>query len=101
MKTTTFNCDKCGAIFPSDGVNALVVEDNILCDVKLSINKLGEQYRTVTDSSKHMCRQCLETLGFNFYWSDNTNKKEDRPTYQSLEDKFVELLTELGVKFEE
>ena len=103
MRTILFDCDKCGQPFESnryDNPEPFVTEGetNILLEVKITItNPAGT--RSSTTQVKQVCRECLKELGLDFTFSDRS--ASDYPMPISLQDKFIDMLSELGVKFEE
>ena len=102
MKTTIFFCDKCSQSFSSDGIDRPIPvingdAKNVLLEVKVEIaSKVDREAQTI---SKQICRDCLKKLGLSF--DTHHNIENSYPTQPSLEDKLIEILSELGVKFEE
>ena len=108
MKTTVFNCDKCGQAFEASDIDRpKPFKSNVLLEVSIKIGaNIKSSYqrpttvnaRTTTVNAQ-ICRKCLKNLGLDF--SFDTEKEYEEPTYLSLQDKFINILSELGVKFEE
>ena len=104
MKTTVFNCDKCGQPFEAAGdrPKPFITEGktNILLDVQVNISKnLAWKSTDEVTITKQICQDCLKKVGLTF--TDLPVKQQHTPNRESLEDKFIDILSELGVKFEE
>lgn len=98
-----YYCDNCNESFAVDSYNRTKPNgENILTTVSIVISAVGQEtssYSDKTKAEKHICRACLEKIGLVFDLS--RQHKDDTPTHVSLQDKLMEVLSELGVKFEE
>jgi hypothetical protein len=107
MKTTVFNCDKCGQPFDADYNSKPKVftrsrdeQPIYLTQVEVKITEVDPYSHSETKRAvKHICTECLKNIGLEFGMIRGAQYK--LPTVATLEDKIIDLLQNLNVKFEE
>ena len=98
MKTTVYVCDKCRQ----------AKQENELVEVKASLilpkgfSDVSFNTMISTKEPKHMCKECLQTLGLfkDSLDGDKVVKQKEPELKDRLYDVLNDLLVELGVVFE-
>jgi len=104
MKTTVFNCDKCGQPFEADnGDRPLPFKTEntkkILLEVGITIGEnIKSSYSPKGYCFKQICTDCLTKIGIEF---ETTSRSKTQPIQSSFKDKLIDILSELEVKFED
>lgn len=100
MITKTYICD----------ITGKSVGESDLCEIKVDINILrdntsiyGGTYRTFKTVSKHICKEELIRRGLLVELPEGDPKREEeiKRAKKTFEDKFLDLLEDLGVVFQE
>lgn len=93
MKTITYICDKCKQS-KSD-------TDIVTIETSYQIVRTDNSYRHTARASKDICKSCLDKLGLLTELPPQDTDEQLRKNSKTFEDKFVDLLYDLGVQFEE
>ena len=94
MKTTTYICDKCK--------QSKSETDIVAVDVSYKLTKPGNNYgHNTAATKKDICKQCLDKLGLLTEWPKDDVDEFLKKNSKTLEDKFIQMLEDLGVQFVE
>lgn len=93
MKTTTYICDKCKKSVGKEELIEINVS-GILIDVP-------NGYRNNQLISRDICKSCLREKGLLLEYSKETLENYTKKNIKTLEDKFLEILEDLNVAFQE
>lgn len=93
MKTTTYICDKCKKS----------VGETELCGIDVSITSPQNSCSRRHSAHKDICKECLKSLGIiiDLPADKAAASEQDHKNQKSFEDKFCDMLSDLGVQFEE
>lgn len=107
MKITVFNCDKCGQPFeaesngkPKSFIRSRDEQLIYLTQIEVKITEVDPySYSETKRVVKQICTECLKYMGLEYPISRGI---QDRlPIVATLEDRIIDLLQNLNVKFEE
>lgn len=107
MKTTVFNCDKCGQPFEAEYNDKPKVftrsrdeQPIYLTQVEVKITEVNPySYSETKRAVKHICTECLKNIGLEYQMARGVQDK--LPIVATIEDRIIDLLQNLNVKFEE
>lgn len=92
MVTKTFTCDLCK--------KSVGETDLVAINASLNMLKAPNGYQRLLTAKKDICHDCLEKKGILVAVTDEKQREEIyTKNKKTLEDKFVDLLVELGVVF--
>jgi hypothetical protein len=92
MKTTVYTCDKCK--------QSKSLEDIVTIDISYQITRPNKS-RYSARASKDICKTCLGGLGLLTELPETDTEEALKKNDRTLESKFLDLLNDLGVLFEE
>ena len=93
MKTITFICDKCK--------QSKSEADIVAIDVSYKIVRQNHNYPQSASAKKDICKQCLDKLGLLHQLPEKDYSEPENRNLRTFEDKLVDILSDLGVMFEE
>ena len=95
MKTTTYICDKCK--------KSVGATDLYSVEVSLKKPDSNGYSSTLHSTSKDICKDCLKSIGILTEIPEDKKQSEAQQTknQKTFEDRFCDMLSDLGVLFEE
>jgi hypothetical protein len=92
MKTTTYICDKCKESKSQDDLVPIELTYNIA---------RPNSYRHTVRHSRDLCKGCLDKLGLLTELPESPHDEELKKNDRTFESRFIDLLSDLGLMFEE
>ena len=93
MKTTTYICDRCKQSKSQD--------DIVPIELSYQISRKSTTNRYNHRASCDICKQCLDKLGLLAEYPEENPTEQLNKNNKTFETKLVDLLSDLGVLFEE
>lgn len=98
MKTTTYICDICNKSVSENELTTLKV--NMEARRKVNPNSTSS-YNLIKTSSRDICFDCLKKKGIipKTFLDPKEPEETEKNNTKTMEDKFIEILSDLGVQF--